>query len=371
MLLAEHLAERRGVFFRIRIHAPLFVFSLLRLAHNGPRNCCGGVVSLLYPSLFVRIIAVMISSVLLGGCVHRESSCQSPDIRLSRHVAEAHQSPDADCPEGTSAPHPKHSIGNGVSNGLAGKGLDLRPGKNVVEATRHFAGNVCADHKEFYSSSNMTRLALGVGLHGVLANTNADQQLHDRYQRDIRSSSTDHVSACFKPFGDGHYFIPAFLALAAGGAALSTGESPNVPFTYGERVLRGYTVGAPPMLALQYILGASRPTEGDLDESHWLLLRDTNSVSGHAFMGSVPFITGANMVQNPWLKSLLYSCSALPALSRINDNDHYPSQALLGWWIGYLACDSVASSVMKTRSSWELFPIVSAQNTGLGVSIKW
>jgi hypothetical protein len=53
-------------------------------------------------------------------------------------------------------------------------------------------------------------------------------------------------------------------------------------------------------------------------------------------------LTAAKMTDNPFLKYPLYVGSTLTGLSRINDNKHYFSQAVLGWWIAFLAVNSVA-----------------------------
>lgn len=243
-------------------------------------------------------------------------------------------------------------------------------GLNLRSAASELPSRIWSDHRGFYSCRSLGLLAAGVGVHGVMANTPIDQEIHDWYQGSVRSSGTDDFSAFWKTFGEGAISIPAFAGLTLAGAAMDDRPLGHGTFDYGNRVLRGYLVGAPPMLALQYVLGASRPTEGDLDESHWFLVHDTNSVSGHAFMGAVPFITAARMVEAPWLKAGLYACSTLPAWSRVNDGDHYTSQALLGWWIAWLACDAVAG----TEASYgrvTLFPIASPYMTGIGAEVRW
>ena len=243
-------------------------------------------------------------------------------------------------------------------------------GLNLRSKAQEFPSKVWLDHKNFYSWPSLGMLAAGIGVHGVMANTPIDQEIHDWYQGSVRNSGTDDLARFSKTLGDGTIFIPAFAGLTIAGAAFDDWAVGHTAFEFGNRVLRGYLVGAPPMLTLQFALGASRPTEGNLDESHWFLFHDTNSVSGHAFMGAVPFITAAKMVENPWLKAGLYFASTLPAWSRVNDSDHYPSQALLGWWIAYLACDAVVGT--ETRyGPITLFPIMSPQMAGIGAEVRW
>jgi len=109
---------------------------------------------------------------------------------------------------------------------------------------------------------------------------------------------------------------------------------------YGWRASRAYLVGVPPAVFLQWALGSSRPGERWY-ESSWRPFEDKNAVSGHAFIGAVPFLTAGNMCENPYLAGSFYFMSTLPAWSRINDDSHYLSQSVLGWWIAYMACRSI------------------------------
>ncbi len=113
----------------------------------------------------------------------------------------------------------------------------------------------------------------------------------------------------------------------------------------GERSLRGSFVGAPPLIIMQQLTGGSRPTETD-ENSEWHPFRDKNGISGHAFMGSLPFITAAKMTDNRGYKVLFYAGSAIAPLSRVNDNAHYPSQVALG--CGWLIWPRVQSTQPTT-----------------------
>jgi hypothetical protein len=121
------------------------------------------------------------------------------------------------------------------------------------------------------------------------------------------------------------------------------------------------------MLALQYLTGGSRPGESP-NQSKWDPGADNNGVSGHSFMGAIPFLSAAKMADNTWLKAGLYAGSALPALSRINDDDHYPSQAFLGWWIAYLAASAVDHSQDSVNDNRvHILP----RPDGVGVAIEY
>src|SRR5204862_2978155 len=94
------------------------------------------------------------------------------------------------------------------------------------------------------------------------------------------------------------------------------------------------------MLLMQRVTGGSRPGENPWG-SHWNFFKDSNGVSGDAFIGGVAFITAAKMSDNLFLKTGFYALSVMPALGRVNDDAHYTSQAFLGYFLAYMACSAV------------------------------
>lgn len=191
------------------------------------------------------------------------------------------------------------------------------------------------DFATFYlGRENLLKLGIGLAGAGILANTSLDREIQEWYQEDVRSSGTDDLAKIAKIPGTAYVTIPVSLgALVAGRwAGNQTMEE------WGQRSIRATVVGTPALLFLQVGLGGSRPEDGD---SNWRPFQDSHGVSGHAFIGAVPFITAGMMSNSPYLKGALYGISALPGLSRINDNAHYPSQAALGWFLAWLSCDVV------------------------------
>jgi hypothetical protein len=51
---------------------------------------------------------------------------------------------------------------------------------------------------------------------------------------------------------------------------------------------------------------------------------------------------------------------------RIDLNAHFLSQAALGWWMGYLACDAVNHTELAKRHI-TILPVASPEMTGVGV----
>jgi hypothetical protein len=198
---------------------------------------------------------------------------------------------------------------------------------------------ILSDFKEYYSLTTLCKTTIGMGVSGIIANTEADEDIQEWVQDDVRSEETDHFSKTVKELGNWQRVAPLYLALAASGTLFNGNGFMRETGGFGEKSFRALLVGMPAVLFWQFSLGASRPS--DQKESRWHPGEDNNSVSGHAFTGAVPFLTAARMSGDPYLKSFLYLGSTATAFSRINDDQHYFSQAILGWWFAFLAVESV------------------------------
>jgi membrane-associated phospholipid phosphatase len=135
---------------------------------------------------------------------------------------------------------------------------------------------------------------------------------------------------------------------------------------FTDRAFRGYLVGAPALLAFQSLLGAGRPDGGS---SRWQPFRRHNAVSGHTYVGAVPFITAAQMTDKPYVKGLFYTLSTFCAWSRVNDDAHYLSQALLGWYLAYLSVRAVTTTESRTPlpRGLTIFPVSETNKVGIGL----
>lgn len=213
---------------------------------------------------------------------------------------------------------------------------------------------VITDYKNFYSPNNLWKLALGIGYAGFYANTSLDEDIQDFYNEYIKSRTTDDISKVVKSFGNGRVTVPIYLTVVVIGELSKDTKIGSTIGEWGQRCSRALIVGGLPVLVLQVVLGSSRPEEEK--GSHWHPFKDDNGVSGHSFMGAVPFLTGAKMTDNRFLKCSFYLGSTLTGLSRINDNKHYFSQAFLGWWIAYLAVNSINKEQAKVAVNPALWP---------------
>jgi len=203
-----------------------------------------------------------------------------------------------------------------------------------IESVRNITTTVSKDYLNFYSLQNLKYLFGGICIAGVSANTNVDRDIQDWYQRSVRNNETNQFSKVVKPVGNIYEPISIYAGFTLLGSLTKYTTVGAIAHEWGSKSLRAILVGAPVVGVLQYGLGASRPTEGS---SKWHPFHDTNSVSGHAFMGAIPFLTISKMVKPLYLKTFFYIGSVATGLSRINDNKHYSSQVVAGWWIAYLA----------------------------------
>lgn len=228
-----------------------------------------------------------------------------------------------------------------------------------------FASEVEGDYLNFYSCTGLELLGGGLGVAAVLANTTMDQQVRDYYQQRLRSGQTDGVASVFKQFGEGEYTIPLVAAAAVIGPAFDTPAGDAVG-QWGNRSLRSVIVGGPLLLALQYGLGPARPSADSPYTSHWEPFVSDHGASGHAFIGAIPFLNAAAMSDDFLVRAGLITLSVMPGLSRINDDQHYLSQVVLGYWLAVLSTVAVDHTDADRRQVF-VVPLADAGTVGLGL----
>ncbi len=229
-----------------------------------------------------------------------------------------------------------------------------------------------SDHRHFYSLDSMVGLSYGLAGGALMANTKFDNTVQAHFQASVRNAGSDewfHTLEAQKKLGNGYYTIPVFAIAWAAGSLLEDDPIADNVGEWGERSIRSILVGAPPMLATQYIVGGSRPGESTAG-SDWKLFQDHNGVSGHSFMGAIPFLTAAQMAEVSWVKFALYAGSTLVPLSRINDDDHYASQAFLGWWFALLATKAI-DSTQRGHTNWTFAPWLEPGTSGFAVEYRF
>ena len=228
---------------------------------------------------------------------------------------------------------------------------------------------VIDDYKEFYSIDRLKRMGISFAAGAVIANTHTDAMFQKWYQTDVRSGTTDDIAAVNKNFGEYRYVLPVTLAAALVDNMMEGTEYNNTIGRWGKRTIRAYLLGTPLLWATQNITGASRPAANR--GSDWRPFKDSHGVSGHSFVGAVPFLVMAGMTdQNKILKAFFYAASTAAAISRVNDNAHYLSQAALGWYLAWESTDTVLDREHHERS-YAVQPMMLKDGYGVNVSMRW
>lgn len=220
----------------------------------------------------------------------------------------------------------------------------------VVSCTfAHGAPIFLEDAGHFYSKKNALFLGKVLIPCAIMANTKIDKDISTFYQENIRSYSSDRASKVMKIAGSN---MPITIALMTGLTASyflqETTAGKNI-YNYTINTFRGIVTGLPSLIAGQNLLGGDRPCQNT--NSYWGPFSNDHGVSGHAFMGAIPFITAANMTSNPYLKGIFFVASTGTALSRINDNAHFASQIILGWGLAFASCNAVEHTNLTIQAS--------------------
>ncbi len=240
------------------------------------------------------------------------------------------------------------------------------PDEFILDRRPAIAERIWSDHVNYYSPESLALLGSGLLVGGAMANTSIDDGIQRHFQSSVRNANSDEWLESLhanKELGNGLYTLPVFASAWAMGELFPDSELLRISGQWGERSIRGFMVGAPPIIVLQQLSGGSRPTE-KLHGSHWQPFQDNNGISGHAFMGALPFITAAKMTGDSRLKFVYYAGSTLTPLSRINDNAHYPSQVALGWWMAFLAASAV-DATDNPESRWKFYPYPTGDGAGV------
>jgi hypothetical protein len=225
--------------------------------------------------------------------------------------------------------------------------------------------DVYQDYSNYYSRGTLGEFIVILAPAAVFANSDLDAEVGTWYQEHVRSNATNRAADFVRPLGNGYYTIPVYVSMTFLGEYFDDQPDMALVGEFGDRATRALLVGAPPLLAVQYLAGGGRPSNIE-DNSYWRPFHDSKGASGHAFMGAVPFLTLAGMTDDPLAKCFFYACSPWTGISRINDNLHYLSQVWLGWWMAYLACDAV-DKTESGKGPLLITPMCTPEMTGVGL----
>jgi hypothetical protein len=246
------------------------------------------------------------------------------------------------------------------------------------EPVSSIGSTIADDYSNFYSHDRLVRLGIAFGLGGIAANTNIDMNVRNWYQDKMRNAQTDSWASKVgdphgfyaKTFGEGPFIVPiVFLT-----ASVNLIEEDTAVGNWAAYASRAYIVGLPPMWGMQFVTGAARPSENLPEGSSWrpINVADGHGVSGHSFVGAVPFLTVAAMnPDNAWVKYPAYFASMAAGWSRINDDAHFPSQVVLGWYMAWEAVDTVMDTNKNKKKGVTVAPMVDIDGFGLIANASW
>jgi len=229
---------------------------------------------------------------------------------------------------------------------------------------------VWEDYRNFYDCESLVCLTAAFGAGALMANTGFDDTMQDAWIRGVEPTGLGTFFSGCKDIGEGRYVLPIFGVAAATGLVFEGNPVGDVVGEWGARSLRIFVVGAPPLYVLQMATGASRPAEEM--GSKWHFWNDNNGVSGHTFVGAIPFLAAADMVESPLLKGTLYVCSTFVGFSRMTDNAHYPSQVFLGWYLAWASARAVNQTELHFAGmEVQVVPLPIGDLGGMGVTTAW
>ncbi|HLE84394.1 MAG TPA: phosphatase PAP2 family protein [Thermoanaerobaculia bacterium] len=236
---------------------------------------------------------------------------------------------------------------------------------------RRAGRSVAGDFGRFYSIATFRRLGVALAAGGVLANTSADQEIQDWYREDVRSAASDDWAESVEPLGD-DWVAPAFVVLGLAGEVLADGPPGNGAGGWLRRGGRAVLVGAPAVYYLQQLTGGNRPSDGL--GSEWEPFDGSHGVSGHTFLGAVPFLTVARMSRSRVVDTLAVAASLAAGWGRFNDDQHYASQVLLGWYVAWEATGAVARAgrpAADEQPAVTVAPLALPAGGGLSVTVRF
>ena len=86
-------------------------------------------------------------------------------------------------------------------------------------------------------------------------------------------------------------------------------------------------------IGARYYIDEKKPT--------FPLCSQTTGMSGHTFLGAVPFLAVYSLTDKIWLRYTAVTLSTFVGISRINDDRHYLSQVIGGWSMAFIAAHTI------------------------------
>ncbi len=168
-----------------------------------------------------------------------------------------------------------------------------------------------------------------------------DEDIQDFWQDDVRGDGTDDAADVFQAFGDGDYLLPGLPALFVVGDVLRHGfgeveEGARIQET-ALLAAEGIALSTAVSQGIKALSGRRRPfATRDRDDFGGPDRDDDSFPSGHSTRAwALAAVVASEYRHSPAIRVGAYTFATLTSLARINDNEHWASDVVLGGALGY------------------------------------
>ncbi|MEW6103848.1 MAG: phosphatase PAP2 family protein [bacterium] len=189
-----------------------------------------------------------------------------------------------------------------------------------------------------------------------------DSKIQD-WSQENRNETSDKIASFAKPFGDGMYTLPPLACLYFYGHFFENEKLKETSLLS----LESFVVSGMFTQIIKLLGHRHRPNTDD----------PYNTWDGPSFSSSnLSFSSGhscsafaiATVIASEYkgvISPLAYSIATLTAISRVNDNCHWASDAFFGSYIGYFTAKAIVSSHSEKDKTLTIFP------TGFSLAYKF
>jgi len=225
-----------------------------------------------------------------------------------------------------------------------------------------------------YQKNDVTHyfLKLGVGLSASAVSLIIDDEIRDLFNADKKLNNNS-LLKIGHTYGDFYYNI-----YFSGALILSQFITDNHEFARtGKALFESIVVGSLFSISLKYIFGRSRPykREGNF-KFNWFESENINNSlpSGHVITAFTTSTILSKWIDNDFASVFLYGLAGLTAYQRIETDNHWFSDILLGASIGYLTAEYFYNQNQIEscgNKSYYVIPFFSHYSSGVTLSYSF
>jgi len=245
-------------------------------------------------------------------------------------------------------------------------GDDLRLNKTYFKGYIDDTGKILAsplrcDEKDW--SVSVLALSVTAGLYAY------DQDLKDWMQKK-RNGTTNDLAKVVTPLGNCLYTLPTMGLVYLYGDVQESAKAKRIGLLGAESIFLSGAFTA----VIKFAGHRHRPDTGDSYDRWDGPGFSTDNLSFPSEHASAAFSLAtviASESDNPYVAPAAYGIATLVALSRLNDNDHWSSDAFVGAALGYFTAKAVLRYHQKKDIPLTLLPDVSGDRYGVLMSYRF